>query len=188
MWLEYIVCTCVAGKAGVCSHVIGLLKQIIHYVMMKLKSVPEDLRILHTNATVWHKPHIEPEPVMNATFCKAKQCQMDIKKNPAICTLYEARSYALQNYSCEQQMNLKESLVQCKPTCGFADSSRKCHSKCDSDSFGAAPKGSFLSYQSLEYEKLDDRNKQSTLTELSCLPLGVLDYTPCVYEISNDQE
>jgi len=36
-------CSCVAGKAGMCSHVIGLLKQIIHYVMMKFKSVPEDL-------------------------------------------------------------------------------------------------------------------------------------------------
>jgi len=34
-------CLCVAGM---CSHVIGLLEQIIiHYVMMKLKSVPEDL-------------------------------------------------------------------------------------------------------------------------------------------------
>ena len=36
-------CSCVAGKAGMCSHVIGLLKQIIHYAMMKFKSVPEDL-------------------------------------------------------------------------------------------------------------------------------------------------
>ena len=30
------VCPCVAEKAQICSHVIGLLKQIIHYVMMKL--------------------------------------------------------------------------------------------------------------------------------------------------------
>ena len=37
------VCSCVAGKAGMCSHVIGLLKQIIHYVMMKHQSVPGDL-------------------------------------------------------------------------------------------------------------------------------------------------
>ena len=35
------VCSCVAGIAGVCSHVIGLLKQIIHYVMMKFKAVPD---------------------------------------------------------------------------------------------------------------------------------------------------
>ena len=39
-------CSCVAG---ICSHVVGLLKQIIHYVMMKFKFVPEDL--LHTYAT-----------------------------------------------------------------------------------------------------------------------------------------
>ena len=44
---------------------------------------------------------------------------MDIKKNYVICTLYEARSHTLQNYSYEQQMNLKEGLVQRKLTCGF---------------------------------------------------------------------
>ena len=84
---------------------------------------------------------------MNVTFCKAKQCQMDIKKNPAICTLYEARSYALQSYSCEQQMNLKESLVQCKPTCGFAQIlPESAIQHVTMTPFGAAPKGSILSY------------------------------------------
>ena len=185
------VCTCVAGKAGICSHVIGLLKQIIHYVMMKLKSVPEDLSCTQMQQ-LWHKPrptHIEPEPVMNVTFCKAKQCQTDIKKNPVICTLYEARSHALQNYSYEQQMNLKEGLVQCKPTCGFAQIlPESAIQNVTMTPFGAAAKVSILSYQSLEYEKLDDRSKRLTLTKLPCLPLDVLDITPCVYEISNDQE
>ena len=49
-------------------------------------------------------------------------------------------------------------------------------------------KGCVLSYQCLEYERLDDRTKQPTLTVLPSLPLGMLDNTPCVYEISNDQQ
>ena len=103
------VCSCMAGKAGMCNHVVGLLKQIIYYVLMKLKSVPEDLSCTQMQQ-LWHKPrstHIEAEPVMNVTFCKAKQCQTtaDVKKNPVICTLYEARAHAVQDY---RQLNLKE--------------------------------------------------------------------------------
>ena len=118
------VCSCVAGKAGMCSHVIGLLKQIIHYVMMKLKSVPADLSCTQMQQ-LWHKPrptHIEAEPVMNVTFCKAKQTldQTDINKYPVICSLYEARAQTVQHYSSEQQINLKEGLVTSKPTCAFA--------------------------------------------------------------------
>jgi len=54
-------CSCVAG---ICSHVVGLLKQIIHYVMMKFKFVPEDLCCTHMQQT-WHKPrsvNIEAKP------------------------------------------------------------------------------------------------------------------------------
>ena len=83
-------CSCVAG---ICSHVVGLLKQIIHYVMMKFKFVPEDLCCTQMQQT-WHKPrsvHIEAEPVMNVAFHKAKQ-SADSKKNPVICSLYEART------------------------------------------------------------------------------------------------
>jgi len=93
-------CLCVTGKAGIYSHVIGLLKQII-YVMMKFKSVPEDLSCAQMQQS-WHKPrptHIEVEPVMNVTFCKAKQCQADVKKNPTICILYEARAHVVQDYN-----------------------------------------------------------------------------------------
>ena len=36
-------CSCTAGKSGMCSHVVGLLKQLIHYVSMKMKTVPVDL-------------------------------------------------------------------------------------------------------------------------------------------------
>ena len=115
------VCSCVAGKAGVCSHVIGLLKQIIHYVMMKFKAVPDDLCCTQMQQT-WHKPrsvHIEAEPVMTVTFCKAKQV-IDNKKTPAVCSLYEARASVIQEYNHEQQLKLKEGLVLNKPTCAFA--------------------------------------------------------------------
>ena len=32
---------------------------------------------------------------MDATFCKAKQSQTDAKKNPVICSVYEARAHAM---------------------------------------------------------------------------------------------
>ena len=38
-----VFCLCVAGSSGMFSHTVGLLKQLIYYVMMKLKSVPADL-------------------------------------------------------------------------------------------------------------------------------------------------
>ena len=181
-------CSCVAGKTGMCSHVIGLLKQIIHYAMMKLQSVPEDMACTQMQQ-VWHKPrpaHIEAEPVMNVAFCKAKQCQAQTKKNPVICTLYEARSHAIQPYISDQCINLKAGLVQCKPTCAFAQilPSNDTHVDIISTPFGGVPKSSAISYQSLEYEKLD---KPAELA-LPSLPLGILDNVPCVYNIRNDHQ
>ena len=75
------VCSCIAGKGGICSHIIELLKQIIHYVMMKLQYVPNDMTCTQIQRS-WHKPHsshIEAEPVMNVAFCKAKQHQEETK-------------------------------------------------------------------------------------------------------------
>ena len=56
-------------------------------------------------------------------------------------------------------------------------------------SFGVVPKGSVLSYQSLVFERLD-RSKQPTVRvlQLPSLPLGLLENTACVYEISDDQQ
>ena len=54
-------------------------------------------------------------------------------------------------------------------------------------SFGVVPKGSVLSYQSLEFERLD-RSKQPTVKvlQLPSLALGLLENTACVYEISDE--
>ena len=75
-----------------CSHVVGLLKQLIHYVMIKVKAVPVDLTCTQMQQT-WHKPrpsHIEAEPVMSIAFCRTRQNQMNPKRELIICTLYEA--------------------------------------------------------------------------------------------------
>ena len=47
-------CSCTAVKSGMCSHVVGLLKQLIHYVSMKMKTVPVDLCTQMQQS--WHKP------------------------------------------------------------------------------------------------------------------------------------
>ena len=36
-------CSCVAGCSGMCSHIVGLLKQLTHNVVIKLQSVPADI-------------------------------------------------------------------------------------------------------------------------------------------------
>ena len=36
-------CSCIAGCSGMCNHIVGLLKQLINYVMMNLKFVPVNL-------------------------------------------------------------------------------------------------------------------------------------------------
>ena len=179
-------CSCVAGKAGMCWHVIGLLKQVIYYVMMKHKCIPGNLSCTQIQQS-WHKPrliHIEAEPVMNVTLSKAKQCQTKAKKNPVICSLYEAGAHAVQDFNHEQQLNLKQGLIQHKLTCAFAQilptSTTTQHSM--TTSFGVVPKAFVLSYQSLEYERLD-KSKQPTLKALPSLPLGMLEDTACVYEI-----
>ena len=56
--------------------------------MMKLNTVPDDLCCTQMQQT-WHKSrfiHIEVEPVMTVTFCKAKQ-GVDNKKIPVVCSL-----------------------------------------------------------------------------------------------------
>ena len=65
-------CSCTAGQSGICSHVVGLLNQLIRYVMMKVKAVPVDLTCTQMQQT-WHKPrlsHIEAEPFMNIVFAE----------------------------------------------------------------------------------------------------------------------
>ena len=92
--------------------------------MMKFKSVPSDLSCTHMQQS-WHKPrptHIEAELVMNVTFCKAKHTQTDAKKNPVICIvcMKQGPMQCRTIYYHEQQLKLKEGLVQHKPTCAFA--------------------------------------------------------------------
>ena len=73
-------CSCVAGCSGICSHIVGLLKQLIHYMMMKLQSVPADLTCTQMHQS-WHKPRpteIKAPPIMNVLFSKAKQLRSNL--------------------------------------------------------------------------------------------------------------
>jgi len=111
---------------------------------MKLNSVHENLSCTQMQQS-WHKPwptHIKAKQVMNVTFCKAKQCQADIEKNPTICTLYEARAHAVQDYSFKLQLNLKEgfSSVQAYMYI-YPDSSKQYYSRSDDHFFWDHTKG-----------------------------------------------
>ena len=143
------------GSHGMCSHVVGLLKQLIHYIMMNVKAVPVDLTCTQMQQT-WHKPrpsHIEAEPVMNIAFCRARQNQMNPKREPIIRTLYEARAQVMQEYSFKQQHDLKVGLSVCQPRCVFAQILNVPPKEIIATHLRHAPKGSILSYQLSDYEK-----------------------------------
>ena len=85
------ICSCTAGSSGMCSHIVGLLNQLIHCVMMRLTHVPVDLTCTQMQQS-WHKPcssEIEPTPVMNIVFYEAKQSTTEAKKDPVHCSLFE---------------------------------------------------------------------------------------------------
>ena len=181
-------CSCVAGCSGMCSHVVGLLKQLIHYVMMKLKSVSADLTCTQMHQS-WHKPRpteIESVPVMNVAFCKAKQCEA--KKDPIICILYKARAKCMQVYSFEQQQCLKEGFLEDHPTCAFAKmlSHDPLEEYVDTP-FGSVPKSSVLSYQAFEYEK-PQINREDLSQQLPALPLSIIENAPCVFNIESEEQ
>ena len=185
-------CSCIAGSAGMCSHIVGLLKQLIHYVLMKLKYVPVDLTCTQMQQS-WHKPRpteIEPAPVMSIAYCKAKQSTSQAKKNPVVCSLYEARAKSVQDYNFEQQHDLKSGLMDDHPSCAFAqllpDNPPE---EFVSTPFGCTPKGSILSYQALEYEKPQaNGSTEETSQEFPALPIGILDKAPCVFEIESEEQ
>jgi len=183
-------CSCTAGTSGMCSHIVGLLKQLIHYVMMRLPHVPVDLTCTQMQQS-WHKPRpsaIEPTPVMNITFCKAKQSTIEAKKDPVICSLYEARAKSLQGYSYEQQQSLQHGLKEDHPSCAYAQILPDLPpEELVSTLFGRVPKGSILSYHALEYEKAHKTIKEASHT-FPALPIGVLENMPCVFPIEDEQQ
>ena len=83
---------------------------------------------------------------------------------------------------------MKEGLLQDHPTCAFAQILA-----CDppeeymNTPFGSVPKGSLLSYQACEYEKLQI-NKEDFSQQLPALPLSVIENAPCVFEIDTEEQ
>ena len=161
-----------------CSHVVGLLKQVIHYALMKVKAVPEDLTCTQMQQT-WHKPRpsqIEAEPVMNVSFRKACQRQSTPKRDPVVCTLFEARARAVQEYSEKQQQDLRAGLQQCHSKCAFSHTLRAVPEELVATKFGHVPKGSILSYQLSDYKKAEVLKPKPIVPQnLPLLPLSAID-------------
>ena len=187
------LCSCTAGKSGMCSHVVGLIKQIIHYAMMKIKSVPDDLTCTQMQQT-WHKPRpsqIEAEPVMNVSFRRASQSQSNPKRDPIICTLFEVRSQAMQEYNDQEQHGLRIGLSQYQPQCAFSHTLRETPEEFVTTQFGRVPKGSVLSYQLSDYKKPDvlKPNSKANDINLPMLPLTAISTTPSMpSDINSDQQ
>ena len=181
-------CSCVAGCSGMCSHIVRLLKQLIHYTMMKLQSVPADLTCTRMQQS-WHKPRpteIKAAPVMNMLFSKAKQSEA--KSDPVMCSLYKAHAKCVQEYNFEQQQCLKEGLLNDHPACAFTKllSTNPPNSTwpLNSEMFQQAM---LLSYQALEYDK-PQVSRESPSDLLPALPLDVIKNAPCVFDIESESK
>jgi len=92
-----VYCPCVAGCSGICSHTVGLLKQLI---LMKFQSVPADLTCTQMQQS-WHKcclTEIKAAPIMNVLFSKSKQSKAAMR-DPVLCSLYKARAKCVQEHN-----------------------------------------------------------------------------------------
>ena len=180
-------CSCVPGCSGMYSHIVGLLKQLIHYTMMKLQSVPADLTCTQMQQ-LWHKhrpTEIKAAPVMNVLFSKVKQSEA--KRDPVMCSLYKARVKCVQEYNFEQQQCLKEGLLNYHSACAFAKLlSTNPPTQYLATQFGSVPTGCVLSYQALEYDK-PQVSRESPSDLLPALPLDVMKNTPCVFDIDQSK-
>ena len=141
----------------------------------------------------WHKPRpsqIEAEPVMNVAFRRASQSQRNPKRDPIVCTLYEARAQAMQKYSIEQQHELRMGLSKCQPQCAFAHTLDVIPEEHITTLFGRVLRGSVLSYQLSDYEKAAVlKLKPSVHVHLPPLPLTAISMTPSMpSDIGCDQQ
>jgi len=158
--------------------------------MMRLTHVPTDLTCTQIQQS-WHRPRpseIEPTPVMNIAFCKAKQSATEAKKDPVICSLYEARAKSMQEYSYEQQQSLKLGLKEDHSSCAYAHILPDIPPKdFVSTPFGSVPKGSILSHHALEYQKAH-KSTEETNHNFPALPIGILENAPCVFPIEGEEQ
>ncbi|XP_070537197.1 uncharacterized protein [Ptychodera flava] len=142
-------CSCVAGAAGYCNHVVGLLYLLDHCNKLKLREFPVS-GTCTDNPQQWHRPRtdgIAPEPIMGYNVIKPKYGMKH--SSGAICTLYEARGKAVQHTSNEALKELINDLGGLN--LGFCQLS-SCIDNTDTDMVPTkmgfqVPMGSVLSYQ-----------------------------------------
>lgn len=127
---------------------------------------------------------------MSIAYCKAKQSASQAKKNPIVCSLFEACAKSVQDYNFEEQHGLKSGLVDDHSLYAFAqllpDNPPE---EFVSTPFGCTPKGSILSYQALEYKKPQEHGStEETSQEFPALPIGILNNAPCIFEIESEEQ
>ena len=110
---------------------------------------------------------------MNVVFSKAKQSES--KRDPVMCSLYEARAKCVPEYKFEQQQYLKEGLLEVHSACAFA----KIHTTDPptqylATPFGNVPTSCALSYQALQYDK-QQVNRESPSHPFPALPLSIIE-------------
>ena len=153
-------CTCVAGKAGFCNHILALMFKICKFSLFEAKTTKDPCQEKDENPELacmsqlqkWHKKgggeNIVPQPVMEVHVTKTKLDEPSSSRGSGgvKCLLYEA--WKQPHYVPTNEASLKTELATIDPNMGFAhlhkcnNSSETTHTK-----YGETPVGSFLSYQ-----------------------------------------
>uniref|UniRef100_A0A6P8IVU1 Uncharacterized protein LOC116305611 n=1 Tax=Actinia tenebrosa TaxID=6105 RepID=A0A6P8IVU1_ACTTE len=123
-------CTCVAGKVGLCNHVLALMLKLCKFSLYACNDIKDldseddvDPHVACTsNLQVWHKTgrgdKITPKPIMEVMVKKPKLDDSTANRPGLKCLLYEARSNLKSQLKDEK--NLKADLMAINPNMPLA--------------------------------------------------------------------
>ncbi|XP_048738569.2 uncharacterized protein LOC125653246 [Ostrea edulis] len=168
-------CKCKAGN-GHCSHGVGLLYLLCHYLRLGLKAVPP-MQSKTSLPQTWHVPQriegLEPKPVHSLEICKVNPKKQPPKKKRRVTEGVLPNIYCpVKTIPCVQfKTTLLEQLTAMKSDAQIlrilsTDSSSETESL---SKFGPVPKGSVLSYQQKPHISVDDiinHNEQQEFPDL----------------------
>lgn len=154
-------CTCVAGKVGLCNHVLALMLKLCKFTLhacsdTKQLDSEDDMNPTTTctsSLQLWHKKgrgdKITPKPIMEVLVKKTKLDDSTAStpiEEGLKCLLYEARNNL--KSQAEDEVKLKADLMVINPSMPLAQILNTTENlDLKETKFGKSPSGSFASYQ-----------------------------------------
>ena len=190
-------CSCAAGVQGLCNHVVGLLYNVNHVIVMGLKEFPE-AGTCTDNPQQWHKPRtsgIKPEPIMGYTVIRPSYSSSSNNTRGLCCTLYEARDSRIEKP--DEAQKLVETMAKINPNFGICKNVNLVDCHVPTVLGCRAMVGSTLSHQLAlsegDFHVSCDTSATDSVTDGSdlnlCLPITVVPFVNLAdYRLSNEEE